>query len=174
MKKSLRNLIWNTVSEETTQYLYHNLQRQLQLLGHRCVLQASVTLESPIHSFPPFNAFTFCSLVLILVPPPHSTEQRSCSHSPHSQSTETNSMFMSFWTFRWLFELKNVVFQFDHSNLDNLEYCISPLLQKAPCNLFHHWLRLFLSILNWFASHLHILCYILPFSTRPIHNLLKR
>ena len=51
------------------------------------MLQISVTLEDPTHSFPPKDASTVGDRLLILDPPPQSSEQSPICHSPQIQST---------------------------------------------------------------------------------------
>ena len=56
------------------------------------MLQISVTLENPMHSFPPKDASTVGDRLLILVPPPQSSEHSPTCHSPQMQSTN-NKIF---------------------------------------------------------------------------------
>ena len=55
--------------------------------GHGWMLQFSVILFGPLHSFPPNRANIFGPLMLVRKPVPHSFEHFPISHSSHWQST---------------------------------------------------------------------------------------
>ena len=58
------------------------------LPGQGWILQFSVMLFEPMHSFPPNSANIFGTLELIRSPIPHSLEHCPISHSSHWQSTK--------------------------------------------------------------------------------------
>ena len=55
--------------------------------GQGWMLQFSVILFGPLHSFPPKRANIFGSLMFVRKPVPHSFEHFPIPHSSHSQST---------------------------------------------------------------------------------------
>ena len=58
------------------------------LPGQGWILQFSVMLFEPMHSFPPNSATIFGTLELVRAPIPHSLEHFPISHSSHWQSTK--------------------------------------------------------------------------------------
>ena len=69
------------------------------LPGHSWTLQLSVIESSPSHSFPPWAADVFSSLILVRVPPPHVLEHSLICQSSHSQWTKfkLNQYFSNFY-----------------------------------------------------------------------------
>lgn len=63
------------------------------LPGHSLTLHSSWIDDGPSHSSPPGSADTNCSLVLVLVPPPHVREQTPIFHTSHSQFTNLTTYY---------------------------------------------------------------------------------